>query len=181
MKFIKKGDEHKLREIDEDFIIGPKTIVINESKLSIPKYIKGFSFDKKYTKEDLSSTLLFILNKLIKKRVFYYEYVKNEFLKNSEDINNYNFLFCLIYDNIPVTNINKVVKKDLQTLLDCGYIKHIFKLKIVYLIPNSGSYNLNVYQKDIKTQIAQMKNQNQITIDALKKQNEDIQKKIKKS
>ena len=146
----KKEENYILESIEEDLIIQPKTIIINESKLSIPKNIINFSFNQKYEKNILSNTLIFTLNKLIRKIHFYYEFVKNEILENKETIKDYKFLLCLIYDNVPVKDIGIIAKKDLNELINKGYIKDEFKLKIIYIIPNIGSYNLNVTQNDNK-------------------------------
>ena len=75
--------------------------------------------------------------------------MKNEILENSEDIKNYNFLLSLIYNNIPIENIGTNAEKDLKTLIDNNYINDEFKLKIIYLIPNLGSYNLNIIKNDM--------------------------------
>ena len=128
-KVYKINAKYDLKIIKEDLEIDPFTIIINESKLSIPKNINDFSIDEKYDKSILDKTLIFTLNKLIRKKHYYYELVKNEFLKNSEDIKNYKFLFCLIYNNIPVKNIEKIVENDLKTLINDGYIKDKFKLR----------------------------------------------------
>ena len=145
----KKNEKYAIESFDEDLIIEPKTIIINESKLSIPKNIINFSFEQKYEKNKLSNTLIFTLNKLIRKMHFYYEFVKNEIL-DEKKIKDYKFLLCLIYDNVPVKDINTIVKDNLQLLNRNGYIKNEFKLKIIYIIPKIGSYNLNFTQKENK-------------------------------
>ena len=76
--------------------------------------------------------------------------MKNEILNNPEEIIGYKFLFCLIYNNIPIKNINEIIKNDLQTLIDKGYIKDEFKIKIIYVIPNLGTYNLNLIQTEVE-------------------------------
>ena len=95
----KINEKYDLKLIKEELEIDPYTIIINESKLSIPKNINDFSIDKNYDKNALEKTLIFTLNKLILKKHYYYELVKNEFFKNCEEIKNYKFLFCLIYNN----------------------------------------------------------------------------------
>ena len=42
-EIFEEGKTYKLRSIEENLEIEPKTIIINESKLSIPKLIKNFS------------------------------------------------------------------------------------------------------------------------------------------
>ena len=145
----KKNEKYTIQSFDEDLIIEPKTIIINESKLSIPKNIINFSFEQKYEKNKLSNTLIFTLNKLIRKMHFYYEFVKNE-ISDENKIKDYKFLLCLIYDSVPVKDINTIVKDNLKLLIGNGYIKNEFKLKIIYIIPNIGSYNLNFSQKENK-------------------------------
>ena len=184
----KVKEEYKLKSIEEDFEIASKTIIINESKLSIPKNIEKFDIDEEYDKNLLSNTLIFTLNKLIKKKHYYKELVEKEFLKNSKDIEKYKFLFCLIYNNIPIENIEDIAENDLQVLINEKYIEDIFKLKIIYLIPNLGTYNLKSFQNDInikldnkekqhKEEINQLRidleNQNQNQINQLKNQNQN--------
>ena len=181
----KINEEYKVNSIDEGLEIGPKTIILNESKLSIPKNIDKFSFEEAYDKNKLSNTLIFTLNKFIQKKHYYYEFVKNEILNNPQEIIDYKFLFCLIYNNIPIKNINEIIKNDLQTLIDKGYIKDEFKIKIIYVIPNLGTYNLNLIQtevennknkiKELETEIKELKLNNQKEINELNLKN---QKKI---
>ena len=137
--------------VEEEFVIGPKTIIINESKISMPKDKEDPNnlLNKLYLRSDFDKTLLFTLNKLIRKIEFYYTFVKNEILTEKDDINNYKFLLCLFCNNIPVSDINNIFKRDLNLLLKNGYIKNEFKLKCLYLIPNVGSYNLRNIQEDL--------------------------------
>ena len=76
--------------------------------------------------------------------------MKKKILENNEEIKDYKFLLCLIYDNVPVKDIDEIARKDLEELMREGYIQEEFKLKIIYLIPNLGSYNLNNIQNDNK-------------------------------
>ena len=153
------------------------TIVINETKLSIPKNIKKFCILKFYNKDDLTNTLIFTLYKLIKKIHYYDEFVTHEILKNNGE--KYNFLLCLIYDNIPVQNIGDVAEKDLKDLSFYGYIKNEFKLKIIYLIPNFGTYNLNTYQKDIKIKMEEMQKESQKKMEELQNKMNNMEIKMK--
>ena len=66
---VKMKEKYELTSIDEELTIGPKTIFIIESKLSIPKNIINFSFNEKYEKSILSNTLIFTLYKLIRKKI----------------------------------------------------------------------------------------------------------------
>ena len=149
----KKNNKFEVISIDEDFDIDPKTIIINEAKISIPKDKEGSKdlLIKKYSKTLLDKTLLFTLNKLIRKVEYYSKFVENEFLSEKDKINNYKFLLCLFYNNIPISNIDTIVENELKLLIENGYIKNEFKLKCLYLIPNIGSYNLRNIQKEIKT------------------------------
>ena len=54
----KKNEKYAIESFDEDLIIEPKTIIINESKLSIPKNIINFSFEQKYEKNHYQSSRL---------------------------------------------------------------------------------------------------------------------------
>ena len=148
----KKNNKFEVISIDEDFDIDPKTIIINEAKISIPKDKEGSKdlLIKKYSKTLLDKTLLFTLNKLIRKVEYYSKFVENEFLSEKDKINNYKFLLCLFYNNIPISNIDTIIKNELKLLIDNGYIKNEFKLKCLYLIPNIGSYNLRTVQAEIK-------------------------------
>ena len=117
----------QLTTIEEELVIGPKTIIITESKISMPKDKEDPNnlLNKVYRRSDLDKTLLFTLNKLIRKIEFYYTFVKNEFLTGKDNINDYKFLLCLFYNNIPVSDINDIVKRDLDLLIKNGYIKEI--------------------------------------------------------
>lgn len=125
-EIYKEGKIYKLRSIEENLEIEPKTIIINESKLSIPKIIKNYFFNTKYSKESLARALIFILYKLIRKIDYYSKLVEKEILKDSKDIKNYKFLLCLIFNNIPFEDIDEIVENDLKILIENGYIKHTF-------------------------------------------------------
>ncbi len=179
----KNYKKYELNSTNENLNIEPKTIVINESKLSIPQDISNFTLNNKYDKNLLSKTLIFTLNKLIKKIHYYYELVQNEILIKDE-ITKYKFLLCLIYNNLPINNIDEIIENDLKILIDNGYIKNEFKLKIIYLIPNLGSYNLHVIKKEIKdlekkNKDMEIKYENKI--EDLKKNMEDLEIKNKKN
>ena len=155
----KNNNIFELTTIEEELVIGPKTIIITESKISMPKDKEDPNnlLNKVYRRSDLDKTLLFTLNKLIRKIDFYYTFVKNEFLTEKDDINEYKFLLCLFYNNIPVSDINDIIKKDLNVLIKNGYIKNEFKLKFLYLIPCVGSYNLRIIQEDLNKKMEEIK------------------------
>ena len=143
----KKG-KYFYEEKDEDLYITKKSIIITESKLSIPKQIEDFSFDIQYFKKDLDKTLIFTLNKLIRKIDFYSQYAKYEILEEEEDIKNYSFQLFLLYNNIPIDDLEEIIKENLKLLIDNNYIKNEFILKIMYFGPNLGTYNINKMQKE---------------------------------
>ena len=149
--FVKEDNKNSYRVefLQEELSIHEKSIIIIESKLSIPKEIKDFSFTKEYSRNDLDRTLLFTLNKLIKKISFYSEYVKYEKLGESEKIDNYTFQLFLIYNNIPINDLETKIKESLDILIKEKFIKKTFILNILYLIPNLGSYNINSIKNEL--------------------------------
>ena len=160
---------------DEKMEIAPKSIIIVESKLSIPKDkgidIDNFKFYIEYEKSELDKTMIFTLNKVIKKKKIYSEFVQKEILKNKDDIKNYKFEFFLIYDNIPIKDVDSIIEKDLKKLIDNGFIADKFKLKVIYLMPNIGLFNLSIIKKDIKNLQEENKAQkNEINANNLKYQ-----------
>ena len=46
--------------------------------------------------------------------------------------------------------MDSIIEKDLKKLIDNGFIADKFKLKVIYLMPNIGSFNLSIIKKDIK-------------------------------
>ena len=156
---FKKNNFFELTTIEEELVIGPKTIIINESKISMPKDIEEPNnlLNKEYYIYELDNTLLFTLNKLIRKIEFYYTFLKNEFLKEKDDINNYKFLLCLFINNIPSSDIKDIIKKDLNLLIQNGYIKNEFKLKCIYLKPIIGTYNLRNIQDELNNKMEEIK------------------------
>ena len=68
---------------DEKMEIAPKSIIIVESKLSIPKDkgidIDNFEFYIEYKKSELDKTMIFTLNKLIKKKKFILNLFKKKY------------------------------------------------------------------------------------------------------
>ena len=133
--------------------ISPKSIIICECKSSIPKDLLNFAFNNDYSRNQIENTLLFTLNKLVKKIPFYYEYIKNEVLTEEEDINSYRFELFLIYNNVPVEDIDEIIKNDLEKLIENKYINIEFIFHIIYLMPNLGIYNINKIEKALeKTQ-----------------------------
>ena len=153
-----KNNNYKIEYGDEALEIQPKSIIISESKLSIPKDIKNFSFSSEYPKNELDGTLLFTLNKLMKKINFYKQFVENEVIDESEKIGNYKFHLFLIYNNIPINDLEEIINTNLILLDKNKYIKNEFKLQIIYLIPNLGTYNINMLQKDFNLVKQNLKN-----------------------
>ena len=153
-----KNNNYKIEYGDEALEIQPKSIIISESKLSIPKDIKNFSFSSEYPKNELDATLLFTLNKLMKKINFYKQFVENEVIDESEKIGNYKFHLFLIYNNIPINDLEEIINTNLILLDKNKYIKNEFKLQIIYLIPNLGTYNINMLQKDFNLVKQNLKN-----------------------
>ena len=46
--------------------------------------------------------------------------------------------------------MDSIIEKDLKKLIDNGFIADKFKLKVIYLMPNIGLFNLSIIKKDIK-------------------------------
>ena len=167
----KKNNKFESESFEEDFETSPKTIIINETKISISKE-QDESKDlltKKYNRSLLDKTLLFSLNKLIRKIEYYSVLVKNEFKSNKNEINDYKFLLCLFFNNIPVSNIDKIIEEEIKVLIENNYIQNEFKLKCLNLIPNIASYNIrNVHDEinEMKVSIEEIKE----AIDQIKKQ-----------
>ena len=94
--------------------------------------------------------------------------MKNEFKSNKNEINDYKFLLCLFYDNIPVSNIDKIIEAKLKVLIENNYMQNEFKLKCLNLMPNIASYNIrNVHDEinEMKVSIEEVKE----AIDQIKK------------
>ena len=94
--------------------------------------------------------------------------MKNELKSNKNEINDYKFLLCLFYNNIPVSNIDKIIEKEIKVLIENNYIQNEFKLKCLNLIPNIASYNIrNVHDEinEMKVSIEETKE----AIDQIKK------------
>ena len=72
-----------------------------------------------------------------------------------------------IFNNIPVSNIDKIIEEEIKVLIENNYIQNEFKLKCLNLIPNIASYNIrnvhdeinemNVSIKEIKEAIDRIK------------------------
>ena len=62
---FKNNNIVELTTIEEELVIGPKTIIITESKISMPKDKEDPNnlLNKVYRRSDLDKTLLFTLNK----------------------------------------------------------------------------------------------------------------------
>lgn len=54
-----------------------------------------------------------------------------------------------LINNNSVSNIDNIIEKEINLLIENGYIKNEFKLKCLYLIPNIASYNLKNVQEEI--------------------------------
>ena len=76
-------NNYTLTLADEKMEIAPKSIIIVESKLSIPKDkgidIDNFKFYIEYEKSELDKTMIFTLNKLIKKKKFILNLFKKKY------------------------------------------------------------------------------------------------------
>ncbi len=175
-------EEYKIESNDLPSEIEPKTIIICKSKLSIPKPIENFSFNIKYEKEKLDNTLLFTLNKLMKKIDFYKQYVENEIIENENDkIDDYKFHLFLIYNNIPISDLENVIDENLKILKNKKYIKNKFKLQIIYLIPNIGIYNINLLQKEFNLTKKNLENTKKKMLEENKKAKEENKKMLEEN
>ena len=67
--------------------------------------------------------------------------------------------------------MDSIIEKDLKKLIDNGFIADKFKLKVIYLMPNIGLFNLSIIKKDIKNLQEENKAQkNEINANNLKYQ-----------
>ena len=42
---------------------------------------------------------------------------------------------------MPIRDVDSIIEKDLKLLINQGYIEDKIKMKVIYLMPNIGSFN----------------------------------------
>ena len=132
IKISSWGDEIKIID-DKEFIIDPNTIILIEDKLSFPKVIKNLTKEKKIKKDELYSSLNFLIFNLIKKINIFNEYLTS--ISEGKKIS-YSYYLLLIYDSIIKLNVEKIIQTIIKDLKKEQLIKYpIFQLKVIYILP----------------------------------------------
>ena len=132
---MKKGkDKNQL-------VIYPNSIIICESKLSIPNKI-DCPFEELYDKNTFEKSLIFVIAKMIKKIKYYIEFVRQVYYDGNEKMPNFGIQLFLIYNNNPIENLEKEITNNLNKLIEKNYVNYGFELKIIYLSPTIGTFNM---------------------------------------
>ncbi len=82
-----------------------------------------------------------------------------------------------LINNNSVSNIDNIIEKEINLLIENGYIKNEFKLKCLYLIPNIASYNL----KNVQEEINNLKENNNSLNKEIEKLKTEVDRKMKAS
>ena len=137
-------------------VIYPHSIIICESKLSIPNKIDS-PFQKAYDKNTFEKSLIFVIAKMIKKINYYIEYVRQVCYNSVEKMPEFGIQLFLIYNKNPIENLEKEINHNLNLLIENKFVNYEFELKIIYLSPTIGTYNV----KRAFDEIASLKKKNE--------------------
>ena len=128
------GEEIEINNDDKNnFIIDQNTILLIEDKLSFPKVINDLKKEIKINKDELYTSLNFLIYKTIKKINIFNEYL----ISTSEGKKiTYSYYLLLIYNSNPILNVENIFEKILSDLSKEKLIKYPnFYLKIIYALP----------------------------------------------
>ena len=128
--------------MQNEFKVYAHSIVLAEVKNSIPEKILNIDDKDLIYKKDIQRSLYFVLYKLVKKIDYYHDFVKYEYLKNIQDINQYKFQLFLVYDNKPISQMNNYILTCFDNFIKKDYIKYNFIFQIIYSVPAISSMNM---------------------------------------
>ena len=145
----------------EDFIISPYSVLLIEDKISATKYIDlALLKENCLTKEEINSSLIFTVYKLIKKINFYQNYLEKKMKIEDKYFKEYHFHLILSYNNKHISRIEKDFIKCFKFLKNNGYLNNIkdnFDIRFIYTLP-SISFNKSTTVNDLKKEIEKINN-----------------------
>ena len=176
IKVYKNNDNEFKIEILEnnDLTIKECSLIISETKLSVPEAIFDINDNEKIDKINFQKSLYFILFKLILKIDYYSELLKNEFLSENTSIKN-NQLF-LVFNHRPIINFENDLQTTLGNLIKNKKIQVPFYLQAIYISPNIETYNLKMIKDNLEKTIEEQKEEMEKQKEEMKKQKEEIEK-----
>ena len=151
------------KQIDLDdnnkFIINQNTVILIEDKLSFPKVLKEFNRNKSMKKDELYSSLNFIIFKTIKKINILEEYLTSI---SEGKKTNYSYYLVLVYNNNPILKMENIIINILKNLNEQNLIKFSsFRFKVIYALPCisfNDSKKVEKLEEDIKNMKNKMEN-----------------------
>ena len=148
-----KSNNEWVREINQtnDFKIYSKSIVLGEIKHTVPDKVMNINAEEYINIATIQRALYFVLYKLIKKMIYYIQYVEYEILNKNEKIKDYKIQLFLIYNNKPINQMNQYIITCIDNLIKGKYINKEFYFQIIYSAPSISSLNLNYLSKKINT------------------------------
>ena len=167
------------REIDieennnNDFIINQNSVILLEDKLSFPKELKDLKRNQEMNKDELYSSLNFLIYKSIRKINIVKEYLTSNFEGKAIE---YSFYLVLVYKNNPISSMEKIIVNILRNLYEQSLIKYpSFKFKVIYSLPYIPINNFPNLDK-MKMDLNDMKNK----MEELSNKMKDMEKLIEK-
>lgn len=112
--------------IQDEFKVYAHSIVLAEVKNSVPEKLLNIDDNDLLNKKDIQRSLYFVLYKLVKKIDYYYDFIKYEYLDNSQEIDKYVFQLFLVYDNKPISQMNNYIKACFDNFIKKDFIKYNF-------------------------------------------------------
>ena len=129
--------------IQDEFKVYAHSIVLAEVKNSVPEKLLNIDDNDLLNKKDIQRSLYFVLYKLVKKIDYYYDFIKYEYLNNSQEIDKYVFQLFLVYDNKPISQMNNYIKTCFDNFIKKDFIKYNFIFQIIYSVPAISCMNMH--------------------------------------
>ena len=117
--------------------------------------MKNLNRDQKADKDELYSSINFIIYKSKRKINIVEEYLKSNF--EGKTIK-YSYYLVLVYNNNPISDMEKIIINILRNLYEQKLIKYLsFKFKVIYALP-CISFNNSKEMDKMKMEMNDMKN-----------------------
>lgn len=170
------GKKINLEENNKNnFIINKNSVILLEDKLSFPNVLKNLKKDENMDKDELYSSLNFVIYKSIRKIRIIEEYLTSIFERKTTE---YSYYLVLFYNNNPISDIETIIINILSNLCEQGLIKYrSFKFKVIYALP-CISFNNSKEMDRMQMEMNDMKNKIE-ELNDMKKKIEEMNIKMK--
>jgi len=172
------GDQIYIEKNNKNnFIINKNSVILLEDKLGFPNELKNLTRNEIIDKDELYSSINFIIYKSIRKIRIVEEYLTSIFEGKTIE---YSYYLVLVYNNNPISGMEEIIMNILRNLFEQNLIKYpSFKFKVIYALP-CISFNHFEKMDRMQMEMNDMKNKMKEMEIEMENKIEEINKKTKK-